>query len=275
LFQQLVRAFAILMIVAIILVTGPSRAALAWTPSLGNPDCPHGAAHISTACLLYPSTGTFYDIYAEFHNNHMYVDPSLIGSPYYAHTKHTLWLYSNSPCQAFVEVGLTWGFQGQNVYTWYWGYRPLNGTALAWQAWPFGQNVYPAQNGSNHSYWVAYDPNSQEFTTAIGDSTGNYRVGWAVGPSSGMGYGGCIGQAGLEFSRVTDPPDTRFQSDTFDLTPLWFRNTFSTGGAPWWQWPNSYSWISFPCGQPQNYVPYCLNGTYNGNAYWADNKLNQ
>jgi hypothetical protein len=90
---------------------------------------------------------------------------------------------------------------------------------------------------------------------------------------SGLGYGMCRAQAGLEMAPNVQP-DTFVYSQTFDHSPLEFYNSTSVPNYPagWYYWngpPNS--WVDFPCGQFGYSQPKCLNGTYYQSYHWANN----
>ncbi len=243
-----VAAFLLVAILASVQVVS----ARSLNDTLGNPQCPNGGNYVSTACLL---VGNMTNVYGEWHSNNMTVDYTLEGQG--MHVNHTLWMYSSSPCTSFVELGVTRGFLGEHAYRFYYGYaNQSNGIAYA-----FGSD-YTAADGVNHSYWVRYD-GGQQFSLL---RDGYVIPGGVFGAAEGQGFGGCRAAAGLEISKVTAPVDSRFHSDTFDLTNL--KYSVSSG---WYWWPPDSSWIDWPCGHAQN-PPYCLNGIYQGQSYWQDNK---
>jgi hypothetical protein len=204
----------------------------------------------SVACLLQ---GNMVGAYGEWHSNNMTVDFALESQG--AHINHTLWMYSSSPCTSFVELGVTRGFLGEHAYRFYYAVEDNRYGIINM----YGSD-YTSPDGINHTYWVRYD-GSQQFSLL--------RDGLVIavfGAGSGQGFGGCLAEAGLEVSAVTAPPDSRFHSDTFDLTNLKYGNA-----SGWWVWPSSDSWIDWPCGHAQN-PPNCLNGIYATQGYWQDNK---
>jgi len=64
--------------------------------------CFYGATRLST--------------YAEWHDNTMTASATWV--PNGGHVSQSLFTYSGSPCNNWVEVGLTQGFNGSNIYTW-------------------------------------------------------------------------------------------------------------------------------------------------------------
>lgn len=219
-------------------------------PYSGEPVCPHGGNYASTACLLGV---THFGLYALWNSNWMRVDPSLIAIG--AHINHGIWSYSGAPCDRFVEIGITRGWKGNDLYGWYiavdnkYGY---DDAFLATTTW----------DGQTHTYHLQYD--------GAPSDEGRYSY-WLDGSRvtyiDGLGYGSCIGQGGLEISRVTAPPDNRFRSDTYDFTPMGWYDTNRQHRSGW---NTSHFIVQYPCGSYPE--PSCMNGLYYGPSHWADNK---
>jgi hypothetical protein len=221
---------------------------------VGSEDCPHLTNYTDTACNLGTVT---YGLRAQWHNNWMTMDPALIAAG--DHVNHALWAYSGSPgCGDWAEIGVTRGFQGQDVYTYYEAASTAFGVATI-------QIKTPAAtwDGTNHTYATTDDGGGTY------DAWSVYLDGVQENQFTGLGQGSCVGQAGLEISGYNNPnpPDSRTHSDTFDLTPLERRDSF--GGAWVSGWTGHY-FIHFPCGTYPNLQ--CFNGVYNSGSYWADNK---
>jgi hypothetical protein len=228
----------------------PASADHDGTPFLGNRECPHGGNYVATACLLGV---THYGLYAEWHNNFMSVAPGALGAG--MHINNSIWSFSGSPCTRWVEIGTTRGYYGNDFY----------GTYVAWNT-KYGYDdafVLPTQtwDGSNHTYYLKY-----EGAPADEGRYSFWRDGGQIGFIDGLGFGSCMGQGGLEFSRYTTPPDSSFHADTFNLTPLRWQNT----GFAWQTGWTGHWMVQYPCGQYP--VGQCSNGVYNSASHWADNK---
>ncbi len=248
-------AILVVMLVQVLVLSTSVDAHHDGLPAQGTDDCAHGGNWESTACLLY--SGPYYGVYVAFNNNTMYIDPSYEAAG--QHINHTLWVYSNSPCSPFVELGYTHGFYGMTGYRWYQGYWDgvLNDNPVAY---PYNATT---NDGSPHTYWVRYDGNRQ-FSLLL---DGYVIPGAVYGAAQNQGYGGCKAGAGIEVSRTPGyPPSSAFWSDTFDLLNMKYGKPDGT----WWLWPASYSYIYYPCGSYP--VGQCFNGTYYGDGHWADNK---
>ncbi|MDA8311143.1 MAG: hypothetical protein M0Z46_11130 [Actinomycetota bacterium] len=215
--------------------------------SLGTTTCPHGKNYESTACFYGKVQ---YGDFTEFHNNYMHITATK-WKTVTAHVNQSLWAYSTSPCTYWMEIGLTDGFKGNNVYTWYWAYQrsgKSGGGKLTSTTW----------NGTNHTYEVLYNGN-RTYGTYL-DFT---HVGTFV---STLGYGTCKASAGLEAYKNQFGYEF---ATTFTLNPLQWEDT----GGTWHSgWTAKMYWLDYPCSIGTNKPPYCMNGTYYGANQWSDNK---
>lgn len=219
----------------------------AFVTGVGDADCPHGGNYTSSACLLGV---TAYMVESTIPQNVMYIDPQYFNIG--AHINHTLWAYSGSSCnQNWVEHGYTLGFLGAPGYHWYSAVQS-NGNFSAFD------HGYTTANGSLQTVQIKY-MGSQSWTV--------YRNGESYfGACCGtLGFGACIGQAGLEISRISTPPNQFVNSSTFNQNIAWYDTNYTFRGG----W--NASWIDYPCNLGQ-VPPNCLNGTFYGNNTWSDNK---
>ena len=145
--------------------------------------------------------------YAEFHNNHMWMDSYTVSQGNFI--EHTLWADSGSPCaQYWVEAGITYGWAGSAIYIHYFARQISRGYA----EWSDGPAT--TWDGSNHSYRLLYDgPGTYVIKR---DEVQKLR-------EDGFGSGTCESEVGLENSLPA--ADSYTQSDTFDPSPLWWENT--------------------------------------------------
>lgn len=224
-------------------------AAVAFSASpagaFGDPSCPHGANEASTACLH--GVVQFGD-YTEFHNNNMYFT-NVASEQAGNHINHTLWTYSGSPCNEWIEEGVTQGYHGQVAYLWYWAY--LNSDS--YDDFPAG---YTTPNGTNHSYESLFNGNGVFIV---------YRDGSPIAFMNHLGAGTCTAQAGLE---VSSGQMSSTHSDTFSLDPLQWQDINSNWHVGW---NTSQYWIDQPCGQGYS-PPNCANGLFPNSNNWNDNK---
>lgn len=166
--------------------------------------------------------------------------------------------WSNSPCVAWVEQGLTQGFHSQIFYGWYWAYD-LDGGPYSYRDF---QSAGAINDGSNHTYDLKY-------LGAFGNG-GRYqwlRDGGQVDVQDGFGFGTCTSSVGLEFSN-TGTPNGDYRADTFDIQPLTWTDV---SGVPHTGWNMNEWYIDYPC-DGTNVPPGCLNGVYYSPSYWATNK---
>ncbi len=252
--------------VCLLIVLGPAFSVLlapaAEATGVGNSNCPHGGNFGSSACYYGV---TQYGTYTQFHNNTMYFVGSYgayLESIGY-HINNSLWAYSGSPCDEWIEVGDVQGLDGTAGYFYYWTYSNANHQPIAISA---GSS---SNNGTNHPYELLY-MGSATYSAWIdyGDGRGLVKVGTA----SGLGYGTCISQSGLELSGNDSNDQLVYEhSDTFYHDPLQWEGT---NGVWHSGWSLSDSWIDHPCGQGYS-TPDCLNGSFtppsNPND-WGDNK---
>lgn len=212
----------------------------------GNLTCPHGGNYGAIACFY---DATQYNDYTEFHSNTMTMNSTYEAQGY--HINQSIWAYSGSPCNYWVETGVTQGYHTQIVYTWYHARSSSFGYADY-------KSATTSPNGSNHSYELNY----------IGNASYNIlRDGQILNGVSGLGYGTCMAAAGLEESKNVTP-NSGYRADTTDPTPL--RWTDTVGGIHY-GWNVNEWYIDYPCGQGQN-PPNCFNGVYVNSNHWSDNK---
>ncbi len=225
----------------------PSAARTATAVWAGNLTCPHGANYGSIACFY---DAVQYGDYTEFHNNTMTMNSTYEAAGY--HINQSLWAFSGGGCTTYwVEAGITQGYHGQIVYTWYHARNSSAGYADY-------KSATTSPDGSNHSYELDY----------IGNASYNvYRDGQVLNGVSGLGFGTCIAAAGLEESKNVTP-NGGYRADTTDPTPLRWTDT---SGFIHYGWNINEWYIDYPCGQGQN-PPNCFNGLYYGSNHWSDNK---
>lgn len=166
------------------------------------------------------------------------------------HINQSIWAYSGSPCNAWIEEGLTQGYQGNIWYTWYWAYSNTSGY---YQDFAAGTTT---PNGTNHTYQLEFNGNG---------TYGAYRDSGLVGSVGGLGAGTCTAQTGQEVSQGMLP---YVHSDTFNMNPLQWQSMSGTWN---YGWNTSQYWIDNPCGGGYS-PPNCQNGTFYGASEWADNK---
>jgi len=178
----------------------------------GNLDCPHGGNFVSQACFH----GSHIDVFANWHNNGLTATTGDILDS--GHINHALWTFSGAPCgDRFVEVGLTKGFEGANVYTWYYARDRGDGNGGYSHTQYTGRTASP--DGSNHEYHLKY---------AATDATGGVyeiyldSVKINAFPENHQGFGSCLSATGLEVQKhfLETSPRTGYSSDYFDAYNL-------------------------------------------------------
>jgi hypothetical protein len=256
----LIRRAVVLLTAAALLCGIPTEgyAARQHAIGTGDPNCPHGGNYVSTAC--------FYGItqvqsYAEWTNVNMTASAQWVSNG--GHINHTIWAYSGDSCNDWVEEGVTLGFKGSNILTYYYAYDTLTSGGLVIV------QSNPASFGEHQWYrldWVGDYGGSQSYDI--------YRQGLKLNsiPIGGLGFGSCISAVGLEIQKdpiFPQPPGIESSSDTFDATPL----TWKDSGGTWHTgYVNTMYWIDYPCDGTNLH---CLNGVYEqGNsAWWKSNKV--
>lgn len=217
--------------------------------AVGTPTCPHGGNTISVACFYgYVQYGDF----TWFRNNTMaFTNPQLetVGQ---GHINQSIWAYSGSPCDAWIEMGLTQGFTNHYEYGYYAGFKNTFGYFHA-------QYLYTAPlNGTLHSYQLSYD--------TVGTTTYSaFLDGQQVFTINNLGYGTCTAEAGLE---VSGGMLATAHTSTFTLTPLEWQDT---NGVWHVGWNTSQEWVTKPCYLQGYAPPNCMNGLYYRSDFWADN----
>lgn len=257
---RLLRALALLGVLALLLGgqrPDPAAASPLSAPWGGDLNCVHGGNWLSTACFHDAVQSA---VHAEWHNNGLFVNNALITDPnIQAHENVTIVSWSNSPCVAWVEQGLTEGFHGQIFYGWYWAWD-TDGTIYSYRDF---QSAGAINDGSNHTYDLKY----------LGPGVGGGRYQWLrdggqVDVQDGFGFGTCTSSVGLEVSRTSTPPNGDYRADTFDIQPLTWTDM---SGIPHTGWNMNEWYIDYPC-DGTNVPPNCLNGIYYSPSYWATNK---
>lgn len=211
--------------------------------ALGDSTCPNqtnsGVGNFSSTACLYGVVENA--SYTEFHNNTM----TFLGSYGLSletsmgwHINHTLWAYSGSPCNEWMEIGDTQG-NGPGTpaiykagYYYYWG---MDVPGFGYHGYIIGNSN---NNGTNHSYELLNDENG--YYSAYLDGS------W-VGTAGILGHGTCIAQAGEELSGNDYGYGNylAFQhSDSFENFPLDWLDTSNT-----WHlgWNTNQYWYDHPC----------------------------
>jgi hypothetical protein len=224
--------------------------------AVGDSSCPHGANYTSSACFY----GVVMDAIAvQWHRNSITLP--LADQQAGGHINHSIWFYMGSPCNDFVETGLTRGYvnaDSTSGYQWYTGWAvPAD---LIFEAYPDGTTT---ASGTNDVYAAAWNGGSSY--SVIRDLSARLTV---TGLPSG---GSCIAQSGLEVQKAPGSNPTLYMADghadTFDATPLQYHH----GGVWISGWDTTEYWQDRPCGAGYS-SPTCLNGVFYGSNHWADNK---
>lgn len=254
-----------LVVAALLLQGHPAGGVHDGTPAnRTSDDCPHGGNYISAACLLGI---VHYGVQAEWTNGYMWADTTYVQTEG-AHVNHGIWTYSGSPCNAWVEVGLTYGYRGSVQYGIYFAKSDVGGN--------YNDFFYVSQTQStqiSNKYALVY-----RGQIGVGGRYGILLNDIEIDSFDNMGFGSCRSSAGLEIPFVVDDisgariaPDSRTRSDTFNLVDLKYQRTAfsSTDWNLGWNDPGHY-YVQWPCGS--YIVTKCMNGLYNGLSVWSDNK---
>lgn len=255
----MVRTTAVILVSATTIIVPLLNAAPAGaSQNAGDPNCIHGGNYTSSACLY--GVGPQYGDQVDFNLNNMVMNGTLESEGY--HINQTLWTFSGSSCNDWVEQGVIQGFEGQVAYLWYYAYNSVYG----YNEYADG---YTSPTGAAYTYYNQYNgvgaDGLGQYVMVRGPVGGPY---YEIATVAGLGYGTCIAQAGLEESATSAPPDGNYRSDTFDLTGFVWDDP--NGGIHTSGWNTMEYWTDYPCYNGQN-PPDCLNGSFYGKSTWADN----